>query len=314
VGAGIGAWVGAILGGFLGGPPGAEAGEIIGAAAGALIVDHEEHTSLEPDIQDAWTHEDNQPDLVHLLDLAFDIGNDIGSDGLPGPHPRAVIMLTGDYHYGAIHTIRSNHDSGIHDHRANPSLLQVMSSPISKDPISSTTLKDILTSTALSWFPLDTYGAYTGSCESSVIERNFGRVAFEKLGPGRRYRIQAFVDGETTTLAKRFDIDLDARPVRIADLAGEIMAVSGRITLLRVHDVGTGYGPADDLLDAEVIITLDSAPGMAFGFQLRNDSFGPQRQGTLRLLRSAFQADRIVDVEYHSTGPMNGQVIRVTSS
>jgi hypothetical protein len=37
-----------------------------------------------------------------------------------------------------------------------------------------------------------------------------------------------------------------------------------------VNEVGTGYGPPDDFLDAEVIVWLDSEPEKAFGFQLRN--------------------------------------------
>jgi hypothetical protein len=37
--------------------------------------------------------------------------------------------------------------------------------------------------------------------------------------------------------------------------------VTGTVTLLRVHDVGSGYGPAADHLDAEVIFQLNSRPG-----------------------------------------------------
>ena len=43
----------------------------------------------------------------------------------------------------------------------------------------------------------------------------------------------------------------------------------GNITLLRVHDLGTGFGPPDDELDAEVIVLLDTEPEKAFGFKLR---------------------------------------------
>ena len=58
-----------------------------------------------------------------------------------------------------------------------------------------------------------------------------------------------------------------------------LLGDSGKLSLLRVHDVGTGYGPATDFIDVEAIIWLDTKPGMAFGFQLRNDDNRPARQG-----------------------------------
>jgi hypothetical protein len=70
-----------------------------------------------------------------------------------------------------------------------------------------------------------------------------------------------------------------------------LQATTGLITLLRVNEVGTGYGPPDDFLDAEVIVWLDSEPEKAFGFQLRNggslpDAQGQQRRNTQPLARS----------------------------
>jgi hypothetical protein len=49
---------------------------------------------------------------------------------------------------------------------------------------------------------------------------------------------------------------------------GSLQGARGNITLLRVHDVGTGYGPPYDFLDTEVVITLDSEPEKAFGLRL----------------------------------------------
>ena len=87
---------------------------------------------------------------------------------------------------------------------------------------------------------------------------------------------------------------------------------SGRVSLLRVHDVGTGYGPANDQIDVEVIVWLDSKPGMAFGFQLRDDSNRPARQGMLDLLREAFSHNYIVTIDYDITpGKNNGVITRV---
>lgn len=87
---------------------------------------------------------------------------------------------------------------------------------------------------------------------------------------------------------------------------------SGHVSLLRVHDVGTGYGPPNDYIDVEVIVWLDSKPGMAFGFQLREDSNRPARQGMLDLLREAFAHNYIVTIDYNITpGKNNGVITRV---
>src|SRR5262245_15621702 len=67
-----------------------------------------------------------------------------------------------------------------------------------------------------------------------------------------------------------------------------VRQASGKVTFLRVHSVGTGFGPPNDFLDVEVVIGLDSLPGRAFGFQLRNDATGLAQQGMLNLLREAY--------------------------
>ncbi len=86
----------------------------------------------------------------------------------------------------------------------------------------------------------------------------------------------------------------------------------GHITFLRVHDVGTGFGPPSDFLDVEVVVQLDSQPGKSFGFQLRNDSNLPPRQGMLDLLRDAFANNVPVLIDYNVTPPkVNGVIIRV---
>lgn len=92
----------------------------------------------------------------------------------------------------------------------------------------------------------------------------------------------------------------------------DLLESKGHITFLRVHDVGTGYGPPTDYLDVEVVIQLDSQPGKAFGFQLRNDSNMPARQGMLDLLRDAFANNFPVLIDYNVTPPkVNGVIIRV---
>ena len=87
----------------------------------------------------------------------------------------------------------------------------------------------------------------------------------------------------------------------------------GHITMLRVHELGTGYGPGDDFLDVEVVIRLDSDGGRAFGFKLRNDDDRlAARQGMLDLLRDAFNNDWIVNIDFWiESGKNNGEIIRV---
>lgn len=72
----------------------------------------------------------------------------------------------------------------------------------------------------------------------------------------------------------------------------------GKLTLLRVHDLGTGFGPPTDFIDVEVVIALDSEPNKFFGFQLRNDNKLPARQGMLDLMRDAFERNLIVNIDY----------------
>ena len=90
-----------------------------------------------------------------------------------------------------------------------------------------------------------------------------------------------------------------------------LLESKGRITFLRVHDVGTGFGPPSDFLDVEVVVQLDSQPGKSFGFQLRNDNNRPARQGMLDLLRDAFANNFPVLIDYNVTPPkVNGVIIR----
>lgn len=315
----LGALAGAVIGFVVGGPAGAVAGAAAGAEIGAFVgavgtsvyYEHLEDTITEPDIRDAWTYDKNLPDLVRLFDLLFDVANDIGADGKPGPRPKGVFVLSGDYHFGAIHLVRSTRTGDRHDHRNNPAMVQVTSSPISKPAIdSSKLLKAASIVTSGGEFKLDD-DHYKASFVGHIEQRNFGRVAFEKVGAGRRYRMQIYVEGESDALAEMFELDLDARPVQMKNLIGELLGARGRITLLRVHDVGTAFGPPVDRIDGEVVIQLDTEPGRAFGFQLRKDANLPVRRRMLALLRDAFANDRPVAIDYLRTGQHNGTLIRV---
>jgi hypothetical protein len=87
---------------------------------------------------------------------------------------------------------------------------------------------------------------------------------------------------------------------------------AGRVALLRVHDVGTGYGPPNDSIDVEAVIWLDSQPGKAFGFQLRNDPSRPARQGMLDILRDAFNHNWNVNIDTNiQPGKSNGVITHI---
>jgi len=87
---------------------------------------------------------------------------------------------------------------------------------------------------------------------------------------------------------------------------------SGKLTFLRVHELGTGYGPNNDFIEGEVVAKIDSEPSVAFGFELRDDSGGPAHQGMLSLLRDAFENGWEVTVDYDlEPGRSNGALIRV---
>ncbi|HEX2042645.1 MAG TPA: hypothetical protein VHF24_08400 [Acidimicrobiales bacterium] len=90
-----------------------------------------------------------------------------------------------------------------------------------------------------------------------------------------------------------------------------VLQAQGRLTFLRVHDVGTGFGPPTDRIDGEVVVQLDTAPGRSFGFQLRADADEGARRGMLDTLRTAFNDGRRVRVDYRRAGLTNNVLLRV---
>lgn len=86
----------------------------------------------------------------------------------------------------------------------------------------------------------------------------------------------------------------------------------GNLTFLRVHDLGTRWGPPADQIDVEVVFRLNSAPSRAMGFQMRDDRYLPARKGMLDLLRDAFHNGFTVIVDYElEEGRNNGIAIRI---
>jgi hypothetical protein len=90
------------------------------------------------------------------------------------------------------------------------------------------------------------------------------------------------------------------------------ITMSGRLSLLRVHDLGTEYGPPSDQIDVEVVVQFEGRPADAYGFQLRDDANGPARRGMLDLLRDGFNNGHTVSIDYNAPpGAHNGVIMRV---
>ena len=117
-------------------------------------------------------------------------------------------------------------------------------------------------------------------------QRNFGRVTFKRVaGAARRCRIQTYIEGERDAIAELFELDLDARAVRMRNSLGAVLTTSGLLTIRCVHDPSGGFGSATDRVDGEIVDVIDTEPYRAFGFQLRSDANLPVRQRGLGLLR-----------------------------
>ena len=88
--------------------------------------------------------------------------------------------------------------------------------------------------------------------------------------------------------------------------------VNGKLNLLRVHDVGTGYGPPSDQIDVEVVVQFVGRPADAYGFQLRANGNEPSRTGMLNVLRDGFNFGWHVWIDYEAPPDHhNGTLIRV---
>ena len=90
-----------------------------------------------------------------------------------------------------------------------------------------------------------------------------------------------------------------------------LLNTRGKLSMLRVHDVSSKYGPPSDQIDVEVVITLVGNKTNAFGFQLRNNTNMAAHQGMLDILRDAFNNNWFVNIDYSiATGKKNGVILR----
>ena len=93
----------------------------------------------------------------------------------------------------------------------------------------------------------------------------------------------------------------------------KLSAMTGKITFLRVNDVGTGYGTASDKIDTEAIVKLDSAPERAFGLTLRNDESFASHQRMFEIMQDAFDNVRAISTDFLSMPTQkNGIIVGVT--
>jgi len=86
----------------------------------------------------------------------------------------------------------------------------------------------------------------------------------------------------------------------------------GKVSLLRVHELGTAYGPATDSIDVEVVFQLSTLPRITIGFKLRVDADQAVHAAMLDLLRDAFTFGWTVHVDYEiGAGKVNGTLLRL---
>lgn len=86
----------------------------------------------------------------------------------------------------------------------------------------------------------------------------------------------------------------------------------GKINFLRVNDGGGYGGGKTNNLDADVIMRLDTQPGRAFGFKLRDGDNLPVRQAMLGLLRDAFGLDATITIDYNQVeNEVNSYILRI---
>jgi hypothetical protein len=105
----------------------------------------------------------------------------------------------------------------------------------------------------------------------------------------------------TTGMMRAATFGRSAYEVETDNPLGSILTTEGRLTFLRVHDVGTGFGSSLDFLDAEVIVKLDGAPLRVFGLQLRTGPNEAVNQRALDLLRDISNA-RLSQLRIHEVG------------
>jgi len=107
-----------------------------------------------------------------------------------------------------------------------------------------------------------------------------------------------------------------AAPIALADTPPSLtvpdthsVPSKGKVTLYRVQIQGLELGRDQNLIDAEVFVTLDSEPGMVFGLRLHDDS--PPVNGIIaETLREAYLSQTPITI-YHQIGPPSRKHVKI---
>jgi hypothetical protein len=159
---------------------------------------------------------------------------------------------------------------------------------------------------------MDSYSdaKYFGHAEDLLLERNFGRVKMEHFGE-RKYRFYFTVEGNTTSLQKALEVDLNEDIPTYHDLFGRIEKTSGKLSYLRIHDVDSGYGGNVSNTQDEVIIKLDNAEEKFYSFPLEKNQNAYVNKGMLNRLQAAFIENELITIEYKRESIAGGKIIRL---
>ena len=79
----------------------------------------------------------------------------------------------------------------------------------------------------------------------------------------------------------------DVNPDMDSHVRGASIITTGKVTSIRAQIEGLEYGDKADFLDAEVLVRLDSAPEMTFGFR-HHENASPSLTLMSDLLKEAF--------------------------
>lgn len=163
---------------------------------------------VEPDLADQWTVEPNRRDLGFVLKVLFDLANDVAGGG---SRPRTVIVLCGDSHAGAIHEITSKDPR----HASQPSIVQLMSSPLTSVPafgLGSEEFSSVIArSGEWAWGVPSPFSARFLSNPPFLAANNFGMLTITRVDPIRRtYRIEGSIRSSDGSLV--FDRVYDLGP------------------------------------------------------------------------------------------------------
>lgn len=91
-----------------------------------------------------------------------------------------------------------------------------------------------------------------------------------------------------------------------------VLQKTGKISLLRAHELNTGYGPEGDQIDGEIIFKFAGSTSRSYGFELRDNNKLPAQRAMLDLLRDGFNHNWDVTCDYRvEEGKSNAQAFRI---